>query len=300
MRGWRWWVGLFGVREAAIPLALVRILAGVCLILSIGTVIPNGVWRSLWLDVGQGGYRSLPVPLPAPVVAVLMGTGLLAGFGVAIGAFTRVSLLVGLAAFNVLIHLNLHDGSAYDSLLTNLLWVLLFSGCGATLSFDCWGRGGTWRSDVRIPAWPRYILILQLILVYGTTGLQKVSAHWIPGGDLAALYYILQDPFWQRFDMTWTAHIYPLTQLGTLVTWLWEVGALLLIPIFWFRHTRTRSGRVRRLCNRLDLRTWYALIGIAFHLGILVLMRVGPFSLVSLAFYPAFWTGSEWARRLRS
>lgn len=302
-RFWAWWVSLFGIREPGEPLALVRILAGISLAVSVLTVLPAGTWRILWLDAARGGYRELgPLAgletLPSGLVIGLMVASLVAALGLTLGALSRSSALLGLISFNALIHLNPHDGSAYDSLLTNLLWILVLSRAGGTWSLDARFKYRRWRSRELIPAWPRYLLVLQLILVYGTTGLQKVSIHWVPGGDLSALYYILQDPFWQRFDMSWTAHAYPLTQLGTLVTWLWEVGAFLLLPIFWFRHTRQRDGRLRRWSNRFDLRSVYAITGIAFHLGILLLMRVGPFSLISLAYYPAFWSGQEWCRRL--
>ena len=306
-RFWRWWTGLFRVRETAEPLALVRMAAGLCVVGSVVTVLPHGLWRVLWLDAGSGGYRDLAGagghPLwqwlgtpGAGVVAALMAGAITGGVGMAAGLFTRWSTAVALLCFNLLIQVNPHDGSAYDSLLTNLLWLLLLSGAGATWSLDCRRRGGGWCSDERVAAWPRYLMLVQLIVMYGTTGLQKVSSHWVPGGDFAALYYILQDPFWQRFGMEWTAEVFWLTQIGTAATWLWEVGAFLLIPVFWFRHTRGRPGRLRRWSNRLDLRTWYALIGIVFHVAIMVMMRVGPFSWIALAYYPAFWSGPEYGR----
>ena len=32
------------------------------------------------------------------------------------------------------------------------------------------------------------------LLVYWTTGVQKVSAYWVPGGDFSALYFIGSNP----------------------------------------------------------------------------------------------------------
>ena len=67
--------------------------------------------------------------------------------------------------------------------------------------------------------------------------------------------------------------------------WWWEVLAPLLLVVYWARHTAARGGRVRRALNRFDLRIPWAAIGISLHLGILVLINVGPFSWISLAYY---------------
>ena len=62
-----------------------------------------------------------------------------------------------------------------DRLLTNALWLLVLSRSTATLSLDCRLRTGQWVSSVLVPAWPRYLALYQLVLVYGTTGLQKLG-----------------------------------------------------------------------------------------------------------------------------
>ena len=142
----------------------------------------------------------------------------------------------------------------------------------------------------------------RLVLVYGTTGLQKLSAHWLPGGELSALYYIMQQPSWQRIDMAWLAPFYPLTQAATLTTWCWEICAPLLLLAYVFRSTRTRPGRMRGWMNTHDFRTLYAAFGIAMHLGIFLTMEVGPFTWISLAFYACLWHPDEWThvwRRLQ-
>ena len=136
-------------------------------------------------------------------------------------------------------------------------------------------------------------MVVQLVLMYSSTGLQKVSTHWVPGGDMAALYYIMQQPSWQRFDLSWTAWVHPLTQLATLGTWLWEVGSPVLLLAFWYRRTRGGGGWLRATLNRIDARSLFALFGALVHAGIHALMDVGPFSYVSIALYPALFSPDE-------
>ena len=276
--------------------------AGFCVLLSLWYVLPGSTWRVVWLDAADGGYRNLgDVPWlfdvlggvrPATVLGVMLVTGV-AGLGVMLGAWTRASTVVALIGFNSLIRINLHDGSAYDSMLTNLLLLLCFSGAGATWSVDAKRTIGRWTPSVQIAAWPRRMLILQLILCYWSTGVQKVSIHWLPGGGEAALYYILQDRMWQRFDMAWVAGVYPVTRFATAFTWLFEVLAPLWLVARWFQHTPEKKGRVRRMFNRLRVNHLFFWSGIGLHLGILAFMIVGPFSLVMLAYYPLLLAGGS-------
>jgi hypothetical protein len=71
----------------------------------------------------------------------------------------------------------------------------------------------------------------------------------------------------------------------------------LLLLALWYRRTRARPGRLRRLANRFDARKAFVAIGIALHVGILSLLEVGPFSLISVAYYLCLLRPEE-ARRL--
>jgi hypothetical protein len=138
------------------------------------------------------------------------------------------------------------------------------------------------------------MLVFQLALMYWSTGMQKVSSGWVPGGKADALWYILQQPTWQRMPMEWAAPLFPLTQVATLGTWTFEQTAPLLLLAAFYRNTRTRGGRLRALANRIDLRTKYLLVGIAMHIGIEVSMEVGAFSLASLSLYFCCYHPDEW------
>ncbi len=308
MTAWRRWVALIDRREPATALALARIVLGS----SIATHLCHMAWVGgdvlVWTDAAYGGLRSLAPGwlahlgglTPENVRGVVLVTAL-AAVAFTLGLSTRVAALVTWIGFRTLADLNGHAGGAYDELAKNILLLLLVSGCGRALSIDAWlaarrARAGGPAVDPLVPAWPRYVLVFQLVLMYWATGMQKVSSGWVPGGSADALWYILQQPTWQRREMTWLAPAFPLTQVATLGTWCFEQGAPLLLLAFWYRHTRTRPGRIRAAFNRLDARSLYLLLGVGMHAGIEATMEVGMFCWATMAIYVACFHPDEWAR----
>lgn len=295
-RLWRAWVELLSHREPATSLARFRVAVALVILYALVSMIAADLVEAMWVDAAYGGLQTLSTKHwlvgllggRTPATAwTLVGGGLVLASLLAVGLGGRLTALCALQVYYALTSAQGTLTGGYDTLVTNALWLLVLSESTATLSLDCRLRSGSWRSDRAVPAWPRYLAILQIVVVYCTTGLHKLSPVWTPGGDLSALYWVFQEPTWRRFDMTWTASAwaYPLTQLGTAVTWWWEVLAPLLLVVYWARHTAARGGRVRRALNRFDLRKPWAAIGVALHLGILVLLNVGPFSWISLAYY---------------
>ncbi len=75
----------------------------------------------------------------------------------------------------------------------------------------------------RIPAWPRYIIIAQLVCIYTATGLYKTGPVWQRGDSL---YYALNMDHFYRFEgMTqWVSVFFGtnLFRLMSFVTWWWE------------------------------------------------------------------------------
>ena len=289
-------------RESGTVLALFRALLGLCVLWTVFTVVRVDLVDVLWVHEDYGGYRGLPESfwlvhlLGGPTPSVMWGlTWASMGFGalMVLGLGGRLTVFAALQTFMAVSDINGHAGGSYDELLTNGLWVLVLAPSTHTLSIDCWMQRGRFWTELPVVAWPRYLLVYQIVLVYWTTGLQKVSTYWVPGGDFSALYYILQQPSWHRFDMSWVAWVFPLSQAATALTWCWEVLAPIWLLAMWFRYTRERPGRVRRWFNRWDVRTWYALIGLSFHIVLTILMDVGPFSLISVCFYICFWHPEE-------
>jgi hypothetical protein len=306
--GWQRWRGWLAQRERATTLALFRVLVSAILITSLLSAAWAGVVELIWVDSSQGGMLALGsgnwlVALlggPTPrVVWSLFGVALTGASCALVGWGGRWVLLPTLQAFIGLRSLNSSASGGYDSMICIALWLLLLSECNATLSVDAWRRHGRVFTEHLVPAWPRYLLILQLVVIYTATGLQKVSLSWTPMGGYTALYYVLHDPTWLRFDAEAHWLPVPLLRLATAISWHWEQLTILLLPTFYFRATRGQPGKLRAAFNRWDLRLPWAVIGVALHLGIFALIDVGPFSFISLAYYVNLFTPGELERAAR-
>lgn len=291
---WQRWVTLLAHREPGDSLALFRIGCGLCVVGAVGAVVTAGAVPTLWFDAPHGGYLAT---LDAPWQFTFLGgatpfnvwimvvLAMISGLCLALGVGGRLTALVALQSYMALADLNVDAGGSYDNMLTNALWLLFLSRATATLSLDCRLRTGKWTSRKLVPAWPRYLVIFQLVLIYWSTGMHKLSASWMPGGGFSAVYYTLQQPTWQRWDMQWLAWVYPLTQVATAVTWLWEITSPLLLLALWYRATRERPGRLRAFFNWINYPRWFVLIGVIMHAAVLVFMEVGPFSWIAFAYY---------------
>lgn len=297
---WRRWVALLDRREDATSLALARMLTAAIVAAHLSNVLRTGSWRWVWVDDSYGGLRSLDAGwldrfgglTPENVQGLTVAT-LIAAICMFVGAGTRIAVLAVWFGFGTLADLNGHAGGSYDELLKNVLFLLLLSGCGAALSLD--RRLGISKSEA-VPAWPRWLLIFQLVLMYWTTALQKLSSSWVPFGELDALWYILWQPTWQRFPLplatnTW---LYPITQLATLSVWIFEQAAPLLLLAYWYRETRERGGWLRGVFNSKDFRGKFLLFGVGMHFGIEALMEVGQFSWATMILYVACFHPDEW------
>lgn len=304
MKLWSTFVDLTSRREPATALACFRIAVGLCVVVTLGSVVAADLVEVIWVDRSHGGYRDLTGnwlvrllggPTPAVMWRLTIG-GIAAGLLTTVGLGGRLLPLITLQLFMATTDTNGQAGGSYDNLIQNALWLLVLAPSTATLSVDCRATTGSWHSDAPVPAWTRYLAIYQLFLMYWTTGLQKVSAYWVPGGDFSALYYILQQPTWRRVDLSFLAWLFPLTQVATAVTWLWEWGAPVLLLAYFYRYTADRPGRLRAAFNRVDVRLWYAGLGVLFHVLVTIPMNIGPFSLISLSYYFCLFTPEELQR----
>src|SRR5690606_29786998 len=226
-RPWAAWVQLLSIREPGTTLAWFRMAVGGVMLYSLLSMIAADLVEVMWVDAKHGGLITLSARhwlvqlLGGRTVATawtLVGGGLLLATLVGLGLGGRLTVLLALQVYYALTSASGVVTGGYDTMIVNALWLLFLARSTATLSLDCRLRTGRWVSDERVPAWPRYLVILQLVVVYTTTGLHKLSPVWTPGGDSSALYWVFQEPTWRRFDMTWTASVFPLTQLATAVT----------------------------------------------------------------------------------
>jgi len=294
---WGRWVEATSRTEGPETMALFRIGIGLTLMWTVVTAWTSGAVDLVWTDAEFGGYRSLHESAlvgwlggASPrVVHGLLGGSLLGGALVAVGLGGRGSAFFALQAFIPIARLNSHANGSFEHLLTNALWLLVL--CRAT---------GAWSVDQRIArrrppeigVWARWLVLAQVILVYGTTGLQKTSSSWTPLGGFSAIYQALRDPAWQRVDLPWLGWLAPLLAVSTAAVWLFEIGWLLLPLLLWWRAT-DRGGRLGAFVRTHDPRPAILAFGLAMHLGILALMQVGGFSVLTLCFYVALWRPDE-------
>lgn len=293
---WRRWVAFLAEDEPAIVLALLRIAFSCCAFATIASVVVHGLVLDLWVDPRHGGM--IP-PGSTPQLALLGGPSprivvgatalsLASSALFALGLGGRVVGFVALQSFLAVSALNGTAGCSYTLLISNALWLLVLSDSTATLSLDCRRRTGRFTSEARAPSWPRRLMVFQLVVVYFSAGIHKVSAYWTPGGDFSAVYYILRAPNWSRVhDGAWLADVFPLTQAATAATWLFEWTAPLLLVALWWRRRPGSGGALGRAARRFDPRVPFAAVGIGMHVGIELTMTVGPFSAASIAYYLA-------------
>ncbi len=299
----RAWVALWDRREPPTALALVRILVGACFLADLLYVHGVGLADLLWAPPPDGlGYgvnaRSWSVRwFGAGTDAVLFWGTAAAALAFMLGALTRVAgvaLVLGSAQLAVL----LPDGDrGIDAALRVVTLVLVLSHSHARWSVDAVVRGWLGRPfPALVPAWPRLLLFAQVVWIYFSGGHNKAGSEWWPQGDFAALANVLSDPHYARFAPDWVPTAYPLLQLATAVTMLFEMGAPLLLLFAWYEATAERGGRLRRLCNRLHLRHVWIAIGVAFHVGIAIFLKLGVFPWGMLALYPVLLRPDELRR----
>jgi hypothetical protein len=282
--GWRAWVELMDRREPATALALVRMFVAVVLLADYATVWRLELVHVLWSPTPDGyatAYDALAAGPTLYAVVVLALACML--FGLA----TRVACVVFVIASAQLSHLAPDGERGIDILLRIIVAILALSRSNASWSLDAWIARRLGRPmPQEVPAWPRYLLLLQLVWVYVSGGMNKGGAEWGPQGGFTALANALTDPHTARFDPAWIATVYPLTRIATALTMCFELGAPLYLLFYYYAATAERPGRVRALCNRLRMRWVWIALGVALHLGIAITLRLGIFAWGMLALYP--------------
>lgn len=312
----RWmtaWVTFWDERERPTALALIRIALAAVVLVDLATAMGHGVVAWLWAP-GEASGIALLNPADAPLFyrifpatsgsAVLLWLGLVASaLGVGLGCFTRGSALLHVCLSAQAALINSPADRAIDRAIRIMLLILAFSPAGQLWSVDAKRETGSFRGAPGVaPAWSRYLILGQLVLLYWAASLAKSGTHWYPWGSYRALYFTLQDPIMATRDFRWLNEPLPYfaTQLATAATHLWELSAPLVLVAAFYRRTRSRPGRLRALFNRLPVRTAYVAFGVVFHVALGLSMRLGIFPWAMLACFPAFFHPDEleqaWAR----
>ncbi len=299
-RAWRAWVELWDRREPPTALALVRIFVGACVLADLLYVGALGLADTLWTPPPAGmGYGDLAHPwsvrwFGGEAGELMWWMTVIAAAAFTLGLATRaagVAMVLGSAQLAVL----LPDGDrGIDAALRAVTLVLVLSSCHARWSVDAAIRRRLGRPfPPLVPAWPRLLLFAQVVWIYFSGGHNKGAPEWWPQGGYSALANALSDPHFARFSPGWVPATFPLPQLAAAVTMVFELGAPLLLLFVWYEATADRPGRLRRWSNRLHLRHAWIAIGVVFHLGIALFLKLGVFPWGMLALYPVLLRADE-------
>jgi hypothetical protein len=224
-----------------------------------------GMVHAMWSrpPLGYGGADA--VMWYGLVVAALACIGLGAATPLACAVFVYASARLSWAAPN--------GEAGSDVLMRIVVAILALSRCNARWSIDAWVMRRVGRPmATEVPAWPRYLIMLQLVWVYFSGAQNKSSGVWGPLGGFTALGNTLMDPSAGRLPVSWIAAVYPVTRVATALTMVFEWGAPLYLLAY------AKRWRVRWV--------WLGL-GVAFELGIAVGLHLGSFPYAMLALFPA-------------
>ena len=170
-------------------------------------------------------------------------------------------------------------GTVLESFINAVFW-----GMGYALKNDM--DSGVMESNWLTPI-PRLLILIQVLWIYVSAGMNKSGAEWGPIDGFRALANAVCDPHIARVSCGWVISVLPLTQVATALSMVFELSAPLYLVYLYCDETADRPGRLRRIVNRLRLRWIWLALGIAVHAGIAVFLRLGAFPWGMLALYPA-------------
>jgi hypothetical protein len=172
---------LASARVAAGPVGLARAAVGIAAFVQ-GLEALVLLTRIVAPGVARFPYAAIWWNFPSWTVGPLVGAWLFFAISFAVGWRTR-SAGFGLAAVMgscLLLDQQLYSNHLY--LLTLGVFLLTLADCGARRSFDA--RRG--RGNPTVPAWPLFLLKVQLTIVYAFAAAAKLNGEYLSGSVLAA------------------------------------------------------------------------------------------------------------------
>ncbi|MFT3698484.1 MAG: HTTM domain-containing protein [Kofleriaceae bacterium] len=275
-RAWDTWVALWDRREPPTQLALVRILLASVFLVDYLDVARDGLVTAIWTKPPTG-FAMGDAWISGPTAHLI---GIVALVAIILGIATRPACVIFALASAQLSHLTPNGESGLDDLARITFVILAFSQCNARWSIDALIFKSLRKTDV--PAWPRYLLLFQLVWVYFNGGINKSAGAWGPQGGFTALANALSDPHAARFGPGFAGALYPLTRIATALTMAFELGAPLFL-LAYFKEWRARY-------------IWIAL-GVGFEVGIAVGLRLGSFPYGMLALFPVLFYPRDFQAR---
>jgi hypothetical protein len=306
---WRAWVALWDGVEHPRSLGLVRICLGLVILWDFLEIARLDLVTALFVGQGAGGLSDAATRADPPWWVDLFGASVASGRALhavlaasaaafVLGFFTRVSAVVLVIAWAQFALVLPAADRGIDTLCRDVLLIFWLARSGDWLSIDALRRTGSiWGDGTPIPAWPRRLLMLQIVAMYFLAGIQKTGIHWWPMGHFAALYFILQDPAIARFDFHWLSMqpFFFFTQLSSFVTILFQDTYPVVLLFRWAKTYPDGPGWFRQWLLRHGWLEWlWIATGAIFHLLLAATTELGIFPWAMLALYPAWLHPDEW------
>ena len=264
-------------------IALLRIALGVAGFVNLVGFTPvNLYWAPDGLAPLPGGglgFRSYLIAsgLSGVIGWAYFGTLALAFICVTLGFQSNAVVLLAFLGSVLQVRWNPLPLTAGHAVLLSSLFALVWTDSGARLSVDHWRDNNSLIGksvqanavESSQPIWPLRLIRFQLALIYFTSGLYKLfGSVWRDG---SAVYYTTAHNIFGRI---FHVHPVPLSLEWVLTAFTYGTIVWELSFPFLLLYRRTRK---------------FAIIsGIAMHLGIQMMMEVGPFTWMMLASYVAF------------
>jgi len=301
-RAWRVLLDFWIAPIRAEPLALMRIVAALGVLLSaLTTIAPN--LSLFWFDEGiipaqvsdqmmsYGSRASIlyGVTSHAAIIAWFV-LWMIALLFLLVGCYSRIACIIAwvlAVSFNIRGLWTLNGG---DDVAVHLLFYLMLSPCGAAWSIDSLRRRlKTYRdpeSGFELPQarptaqptliepWSVRLMLIQLVIMYLLNGINKMNLaqtnDYLTG---EAVYWALNDATLTRFAFDMLPAPMWVCRLLSWATLLFEFSFVIFICL----------PRVRPVL------LW---AGVLFHAGILATMEIGWFGQFTLCYYPVFISGA--------
>jgi uncharacterized membrane protein YphA (DoxX/SURF4 family) len=183
-----------------------------------------------------------------------------------VGVLPRLSALVAWALSISVIGINGYLHNSGDNVRNIELFYLMLCPCAAVWCLGGRQSGSATQesSPLYVHAWPLRLLFVQLMIIYFFNGVYKsLGSHWREGD---VMYYVLCNIAWTRFSYAELPLPFPVIQLLTWSTLVWELGFPLLVMM-----PLTRKPAL-----------W---MGIGFHLGTAVSLQLCAFPMYMICMY---------------